>query len=185
MAESATASRSRVTVTRGARTHDPGVVGTAAQATGDAKGALVIADRVGAKIARRAALGIDGVIRHSNAIGSLLGPGSLGAAYPSVRVDMSDTAPQVEVTIALRWPCAVAQVCRDVRTHVADELARLTGIRPSRVDVTVATITTDSDDSGPRNGFIELPALPAGAPESAQSAGDTTTSDSAEEGIDS
>ncbi|MGX7693820.1 Asp23/Gls24 family envelope stress response protein [Gordonia polyisoprenivorans] len=158
MAESSTPTRTGATVTRGVDKVRPDAVGTAAPATGDAKGALIIADRVGAKIARRAALDIDGVTKYSNTIGSLLGPGALGAAYPAVRVDMSDTAPLVEVTVALTWPCAVAQVCRDVRAHVADELARLTGIRPSRVDVTVGTITTDNGDSTTRDGYVELPA---------------------------
>ncbi|WHU48714.1 Asp23/Gls24 family envelope stress response protein [Gordonia sp. L191] len=158
MAESSNPTRTGATVTRGVDNVRPDAVGTAAPATGDAKGALIIADRVGAKIARRAALDIDGVTRYSNTIGSLLGPGALGAAYPAVRVDMSDTAPLVEVTVALTWPCAVAQVCRDVRAHVADELARLTGIRPSRVDVTVGTITTDNGNSTTRDGYVELPA---------------------------
>ncbi|WP_338836296.1 Asp23/Gls24 family envelope stress response protein [Gordonia polyisoprenivorans] len=158
MAESSNPTRTGATVTRGVDNVRPDAVGTAAPATGDAKGALIIADRVGAKIARRAALDIDGVTRYSNTIGSLLGPGALGAAYPAVRVDMSDTAPLVEVTVALTWPCAVAQVCRDVRAHVADELARFTGIRPSRVDVTVGTITTDNGDSTTRDGYVELPA---------------------------
>lgn len=74
---------------------------------------------------------------------------------PRCVADMSDTAPLVEVTVALTWPCAVAQVCRDVCAHVADELARLTGIRPSRVDVTVGTITTDNGDSTTRDGYVE------------------------------
>ncbi|RPA62344.1 Asp23/Gls24 family envelope stress response protein [Gordonia oryzae] len=159
MAESSNPTRTGATVTRGVDDVRPDAVGTAAPATGDAKGSLIIADRVGAKIARRAALDINGVIRYSNTIGSLLGPGALGAAYPAVRIDMSDTAPLVEVTVALTWPCAVAQVCRDVRAHVADELARLTGIRPSRVDVTVGTITTDKPNSATRDGYVELPAV--------------------------
>lgn len=158
MADSATAERApATTVTRGVNTANPR---SAASGTGDTKGALVIADRVGAKIARRAALEVDGVIRSSSAIGSLLGPGPLGSAYPSVRVDMADAAPIVEVRVALRWPCAVGEVSRTVSRHVAHELARLTGIRPSRVNVEVAVITSEREESASRDGYVELPAPP-------------------------
>lgn len=145
------------TVTRGSADHDPARVGTAAPATADARGSLVIADRVGTKIAGRAALDVDGVISHSGGLASLLGPGGIGTSYPSARVDMSETAPVVSVTVALSWPCAVAEVCRRVRTHVADELARQTGIRPGQVDVTVAALVAPTETDDRKDGYVALP----------------------------
>lgn len=123
------------------------------------KGALVIADRVGAKIAHRAALDIDGVISHRTTVGSLLGGSTLlGGVYPAVSIDMSESAPVVDVDLAVSWPTAVAQVCRHVRDHVGDELARLTGVRPAQVNVSVAHIVSEKQVPKSSKGFVEIPA---------------------------
>lgn len=124
-----------------------------------ARGALVIADKVGAKIAERAALDVDGVVRYKTTMGSLLGgAGPIGGVYPSVTVDMSDSAPRVAAVIAVQWPCPVTQVCRDVQAHIAAELLRLTGIAPARVDVAVAQIVSSEEVVTQKKGFVELPA---------------------------
>ncbi|MEP9393382.1 Asp23/Gls24 family envelope stress response protein [Gordonia sp. VNQ95] len=147
------------TVTRGSAGKDPRRVGTAAPATADARGSLVIADRVGTKIAGRAALEVDGVIAYSGGLASLLGPGGIGTSYPSARVDMSETAPVVSVAVALSWPCAVAEVCRHVRAHVADELARLTGLRPGQVNVAVAALVPPTTVDERKDGYVALPSV--------------------------
>ncbi|MGC5256560.1 Asp23/Gls24 family envelope stress response protein [Gordonia sp. DT218] len=127
-------------------------------------GSLSIADRVGEKIAVRAALDVDGVVRHQTSLGSMLSGATPGRAvaggdYPQAAIDMSMTAPWVRLTIAVRWPCRLTEVCREVRGATADELARLTGVRPARVDVTVAAVLSGpaltTDRPGP--GFVELP----------------------------
>ncbi|NDZ93967.1 Asp23/Gls24 family envelope stress response protein [Streptomyces sp. SID6673] len=140
-------------------------------------GTLNIADRVGEKIAVRAALDVDGVVRHQTSLGSMLSGATPGRAvaggdYPQATVDMSVTAPSVRLTIAVRWPCRLTDVCRQVRGVTADELARLTGVRPGRVDVTVAAVLSgpvvSADRTGP--GFVELPApQPAPADEEVRS----------------
>lgn len=166
----------------------PGV-GTASPATDNPRGALVIDNRVGEKIAARAALDVDGVVPYASTITSLLGGAARsghsvdGDDYPRARVDMSQAAPTVSVSVALRWPSPVTAVSQQVRRHVADELARLTGQRPLWVDVTVAQLvpgsigtspggadrTGTSTSDGPtiarssgkrskRRGFTELPA---------------------------
>lgn len=155
-----------VTVERGVDDVNPASDALTAPATDDPRGALVIANRVGEKIVVRAALAVDGVIEYQGVVGSLLsgsrpGRAIVGADYPQARVDdMSESAPRVSVTVALRWPCAITDVCVEVRAHVADELARLTGIRPSRVDVTVAQIVSRESSSQNKSGFVDLPSPP-------------------------
>ncbi|MGC4960288.1 Asp23/Gls24 family envelope stress response protein [Gordonia sp. DT101] len=127
-------------------------------------GSLSIADRVGEKIAVRAALDVDGVIRHQTSLGSMLSGATPGRAvaggdYPQAVVDMSMTAPWVRLTIAVRWPCRLTDVCREVRGVTADELARLTGVRPARVDVRVAAVLSGPalGADRPGLGFVEVP----------------------------
>ena len=125
------------------------------------RGTLVIADRVAAKIATRAALSVDAVVRHHSGLGAVV-----GAAYPQVRVDMAPSAgPQLMVIVALRWPSAVADVCRQVRQQVTRDVHRLTGVTPTRVDVSVAQMISSSGRSGGRGDagrsharLVELPA---------------------------
>ncbi|OBC07934.1 hypothetical protein A5788_15360 [Gordonia sp. 852002-50816_SCH5313054-c] len=154
-----------VTVTRG----DLGksAVGTAAPALSPeaadssdpgARGSLILDDRVGEKIAERAALGVDGVIESDGKGTSVLNSlNPLAGGYPSASTDMSQTAPVIKLTISLQWPCAVAAVCAEVRDHVAAEVTRLTGVRPGRVDVTVAEIVTATQAKRRQSGFVEIP----------------------------
>lgn len=181
------------TVAGGSAASGPNV-GSASPAMDSPRGALVIDNRVGEKIAARAALDVDGVVPYATAISSLIGGAARsghsvdGDDYPRARVDMSQSAPVVNMTVALRWPCPITAVCQEVRRHVADQLAALTGLRPSAVNVTVAHLDPvpgasrrdAADGSGPslrktakssrtRRGFIELPAA-APAPDEADTA---------------
>ncbi|MFW0792542.1 Asp23/Gls24 family envelope stress response protein [Gordonia sp. CPCC 205515] len=113
------------------------------------RGTLTIDDRVGEKIAVRTALGVDGVIEHRSKLGALLsgstpGRAMMGSDYPSASIDMSSVAPHVAMNIAVRWPAPVTAICQRVRTEVAAELERLTGIRPERVDVSIAAVVPAS-----------------------------------------
>lgn len=136
-----------------------------------ARGGLVIADRVGEKTAVRAALGVDGVIAHQTTLGSMLAGSTPGRAiaggdYPQASVDMSAATPRVQVTIAVRWPCRLTDVCLMVRDAVTRDLDRLTGHRPSRVDVSVAAVVNIADIAAtgdPRRGYTELPPVPPAA----------------------
>lgn len=120
-------------------------------------------DLVLEKIALRAALDVDGVLRHSGSVtgrvGALLArETTAGAQYPRARVDsLAGSAHIVDVTVAARWPSPVSRLAEGVRSHVADELTRLTGSRPARVNVTVAALLPGAAAAGRRNGLIELP----------------------------
>ncbi|MGW0037384.1 DUF6286 domain-containing protein [Gordonia sp. NPDC003376] len=123
------------------------------------RGELIIRDRVLEQIACRAVLDIDGMTESTGRAGALLGGvTALGGTYPSARVDASGSAPAIEVTVAVTWPCAVTRVCRDAAANVEQELERLTGIRPSRVDIGVGRIV--SREGTARKGFAVLPPTP-------------------------
>jgi uncharacterized alkaline shock family protein YloU len=104
------------------------------------RGTTTVADRVIVAVAARAATEV---------------PGTGGAARRGIRLPVDvrhpDRAPQVEATIAgdtvtlrLRlsviYPRPVRAVTEEVRRHVADRVAVLTGKRVGSVDVTVVSL---------------------------------------------
>lgn len=105
-------------------------------------GTLTIADRVGEQISRQTALDIEGVLRHRGSMGLIT-----GADYPKVSIDMSVAHPRVQVSIAVRWPTQITTVAQEVRAQVHHELARLAGITPHRVDVTIAELVPGEQPS--------------------------------------
>jgi len=147
----------------------------------DLPGRLSIADTVFEKIALRAALDVDGVVRDGGSVtdrlAGLVGLDSAtGANYPKARVQTAGGRPiVVDVDLAVRWPCPVSAVCRQVRSHVADELERLAGDRPARVNVAVAAVLPGAAVARRRQGFVELPA--PGRAEPAATGTDEGTSD--------
>lgn len=138
--------------------------GDAASASSRAAGTLVIADRVVRRIAERAALNVDGVVRQQGNVGSVLGSSTsdllrIGTSLPQATVDATGTARRLSLTLALAWPSAVTRVCRQVRTNVADELEQLTGDRPIRVDVTVRQFVPRDEVTRRKKGYIDLPSV--------------------------
>src|SRR5690606_19478224 len=113
-------------------------------------GRLVIGDVVFEKIAIGAALDVAGVVRSDGSVAGRLGSlvsrdTTVGSAYPRARVESAGSAAHVvDVTLAVSWPSPITRVCRDVRDRVGDELQRLTGSRPLRVNVTVAQVVPRS-----------------------------------------
>lgn len=123
-------------------------------------GALTIADRVGIKIAERAALGVDKVVPYTSGVGKLTGNGGapmIGSAYPRAEIDMTAHAPRLSVEVALTWPSRITEVCQTLRTQLADELERLTGVRPAAVDVSVVQLLPRAEANRVARGLIELP----------------------------
>lgn len=100
------------------------------------RGDLHIESRVYSQIARQAALEVPGVVAHSVALGSLT-----GRNLPRALADSDSRHPAISVEIAIGWPSSAAEVAADVQHHVADALTRLTGRRPSRVDVEIAGVS--------------------------------------------
>lgn len=129
-------------------------------AEGSTDGTLTVADVVIEKVAARAALEIEGVVRHRSNVGALLGStighSALGSDLPHAKVESIGTARSVSLAIALEWPCAVAEVSRTTRDHVADRIDALVGHRPVRVDVTVERIVPHAETMRRRQGLIDL-----------------------------
>ncbi|MFT3660442.1 MAG: Asp23/Gls24 family envelope stress response protein [Gordonia sp. (in: high G+C Gram-positive bacteria)] len=141
---------------------DPSVAPDDAPAPAPVAGTLVLADRVGAAIAERAALDVGSVVAYKNSMGSMLGDVAgaravVGGGYPKARIDMGAATPRLAVAVALAWPSPITRVCRELRTHLAEELERLTGVRPVAVDVEVARLVPRTEAKKLRSGMIELP----------------------------
>ncbi|MCD2143991.1 Asp23/Gls24 family envelope stress response protein [Gordonia paraffinivorans] len=134
-------------------------------ASAEPAGTLTIEDRVVEQIAARAVLDIPDVTRRQGTVGSLLGStagrSAIGSDLPRATLRSSGSARRISLEIALEWPCAVADVSRRSRDHVADEVERLTGTRPVRVDVTVRQLLPRDEVQRRKSGFIDLPATPA------------------------
>ena len=116
-------------------------------------GTLTVADRVIEKIAARAALDIPGVVRHRGGVGSVLGVGERN--FPDAAVHAGGA--RITLSLALEWPCAVAEVSRTTRDHVAAEVERLAGIVPLRVDVTVSKFEPRQAIRRLQKGYVDLP----------------------------
>ena len=118
-------------------------------------GTLTIADRVLEKVAARAALDIPGVVRHRGGVGSVLGPVGERSTLPTASIHAGGT--RITLSLALEWPCAVAEVSRRTRDHVAAEVERLTGVVPLRVDVAVSKFEPRQAIRRRQRGYVDLP----------------------------
>lgn len=104
------------------------------------RGTLTIRNRAAIRIVELVALDVPGVVRSRTAIGSVT-----GRHLPRAVVDMTPEQPNIRVDIAVSWPSPIATLCKQVRSHVVGEVARLTGRYPSRVDVAVVAVVADTD----------------------------------------
>ncbi|MFW0792057.1 Asp23/Gls24 family envelope stress response protein [Gordonia sp. CPCC 205333] len=139
----------------------------------DEQGSLVVRRRVYEKLAERAALSVDDVLAQSTGITAAFDDQASNSAalYRSLpRAVAHDDGSAISLSIAVRWPARVNEVCRTVSDQVVEDLFRFTGERPVRVDVDVAQlVSADTDSAGAtsgtrgkpqrrrRSGFIDLP----------------------------
>ncbi|MDN5757820.1 MAG: Asp23/Gls24 family envelope stress response protein [Tomitella sp.] len=108
------------------------------------RGSLTIRDRVVSRIATTEALEVDGVVALADGLDRVRGR-SLPRALALIQDD--DTA-VVGVHIATRWPVTLTTVMLSVQRRVSDRVHALTGLRPTRVDVTVDRIVASATESG-------------------------------------
>ena len=101
-------------------------------------GSLQISTEVIAKIARLAALEVDGVAGTSQNVRSLLG--RTGLQKP-VAVVMEDGIATVTVHITVVYGNKVMPLCEKVQENVKQAIQNMTGITVSRVDVLVVGLT--------------------------------------------
>ena len=107
-------------------------------------GSLQISNEVVAKIAKLAALEIDGVADvSSGSMQSVRGLLSKASLQKPVTVDLSDG---VAVHVIAKYGSKIMPVCAKVQENVKQTIQNMTGITVSRVDVIVAGLEEPAAD---------------------------------------
>lgn len=111
-------------------------------------GSLQISTDVLAKIAKLAALEIDGVVDVSTgsaqSVRGLLGKASLQRA---VGIEMQDGVAEVSISLIAAYGSKIMPVCESVQENVKTTIQNMTGITVSRVNVTVAGLSDPAADA--------------------------------------
>ena len=108
-------------------------------------GSLQISNEVVAKIAKLAALEIDGVADVSS-MQSVRGLLSKASLQKPVTVDLSDGVAVVQVHVIAKYGSKIMPVCAKVQENVKQTIQNMTGITVSRVDVIVAGLEEPAAD---------------------------------------
>ncbi|HEY2261694.1 MAG TPA: Asp23/Gls24 family envelope stress response protein [Streptosporangiaceae bacterium] len=114
-------------------------------------GMISIADQVVTKItARAAAENPDAGAAVARMLGRAVpGAGRLGVrgtdldALPKTTVEVDGAKAFVSLEISVRWPASVLEVTEQVRRHVRDRVAELTGLQVDEVHIVVSDLATD------------------------------------------
>jgi uncharacterized alkaline shock family protein YloU len=114
-------------------------------------GLIRIADQVVTKIAARAAAeNPDAGAAVARMLGRAVpGAGHLGVrgtdldALPKTTVEVDGAKAFVSLEISVRWPASVLEVTEQVRRHVRDRVAELTGLQVDEVHIVVSDLATD------------------------------------------
>jgi uncharacterized alkaline shock family protein YloU len=104
------------------------------------RGRTTIADRVVARIATRA---VTEVALTGGAARQLLGitlGHQTGQGQPRVTARVDGNLAVIELRLTLAYPVAVRSLTREVRRHVIERVASLTGIEVRHVDIEVADL---------------------------------------------
>lgn len=106
------------------------------RASAEDRGTLEVHPSVVRKVAERAADSVTAVVRSPRKIAGI-GAGEHGA---SARVSGFGGDVDVALDVALRYPSPVREVADELRSHVTDEVHRITGYRVRSVRVTVSAL---------------------------------------------
>ena len=125
--------------------------GTSARAGRNELGTISIADGVVGKIAAMAATeNPDAGAAAARLLGRAVpGAGHLGVrgtdldALPKTTVEVDGSRAFVNLEIAVRWPASINDVSRQVRRHVEERVAELTGLQVDEVHIIVSDLATD------------------------------------------
>lgn len=130
----------------------PAYAGSAGVGTGDdrqdpaSRGRLVMASRVVEKIAAQAASEVSVAGGRS---GGVLGIGARTdlSARPQVEVQLSGGVATIAVRVGVAYPMSLREATAEVRSHVVRRVETLTGVEVRRVDIDVAWLTSESQDT--------------------------------------
>jgi uncharacterized alkaline shock family protein YloU len=102
------------------------------------RGETHIAAGVVAKIARRAAIEVDGVeVAGASGLRGFLGRFLPGPTAPGVAADLASRRTALDLHVCVAWPRPLAMVTEEVRRHVRGRVQELTGYDVTDVDITV------------------------------------------------
>lgn len=112
--------------------------------SGHSGGSLQISSEVLEKIARQAALEIEGV----TAVKVLPSGSAYGriTSHKTVRVSMNNEVADVELGLELSYGVKIREVSEKVQENVKNAIQNMTGITVGRVDLVVAGIQADVQD---------------------------------------
>ncbi|HEY3672797.1 MAG TPA: Asp23/Gls24 family envelope stress response protein [Acidimicrobiia bacterium] len=114
-------------------------------------GRIDIADKVVAKIAAQAAVEIpDAGAAAPRILGrAVSGVGALGIrrtdlqSTPKTSAEVDGSSVRVELTISVRWPHSVPDVCAAVRRNVIERVTQLAGLQITEVRLDVTDLATE------------------------------------------
>ncbi len=107
------------------------------------RGRLLIADRVVEKIAAEAALGVESVGGLRRRL-----PGRAWSADdrpPLVSARVGRGTARISMSLSIRYPARIMEICEGVRTRVTRHVADLAGLRVTHLDIDVYALDLGSD----------------------------------------
>ncbi len=106
-------------------------------------GSLQIATEVLGKIARQAALEIEGVAAVETSVGGGVRSVVVNRIQKPVTVSMVDGVAEISVSVLVRYGARIPSLCEHVQENVKSSVQNMTGVTVSRVNVVVAGISPE------------------------------------------
>jgi len=107
---------------------------------GSVTGVVKVHESVISSIIRKAALSVDGVLRLAgNTLVDNIAEfvGSRKVMDRSISVEMGENSVAIELKVILVFGCRIPEVARNIQTAVIDEIARISGMQVTRIDIVV------------------------------------------------
>ena len=106
-------------------------------------GNLNISTGVVEKIAKLAALEIDGVAEVSTGSSGVKGVFAKTNSQKPVVVTMNDGVAEIDISVVLKYGCKVPSVCKNVQEAVKTNVQNMTEITVSKVNINVTGVQAD------------------------------------------
>ena len=107
-------------------------------------GSLNISTGVVEKIAKLAALEIDGVAEVSTGSSGVKGVFAKTNLQKPVTVNMTDGVAEIDVNLVLKYGCKVPSVCKNVQEAVKTNVQNMTEITVSKVNINVTGVQAEN-----------------------------------------
>lgn len=120
---------------------------------GTVSGIVKVHESVIASIIRKAACSVDGVVRLAgNALVDNIAEfvGSRKVMDRAISIEMGDNSVAIEVEVVLEYGCNVPETAENIQNAVTREIAQITGMQVTRIDIVVMdleTVEAENSDS--------------------------------------